>query len=93
MSDNQFEISGEVIFVGQPEFIAENFSKRILVIRVSRGEYDTEPSFEFINRNMSKLDGLEQGDRVLVSFQIGGKKKADAMKWFQNMEGRHVEKL
>ena len=92
-TENSFEISGEIVFVGQPELISETFSKRVLVLRVPRGQYDTEPPFDFINKNMSKLDGMEQGDRVLVSFQIGGRKKADGLRWFQNIEGRHVEKL
>jgi len=91
--ENSFDIDGEVVFVGQPVSITPTFTKRVLVIKTQKGSYDTDLAFEFINKQGNMLDDIESGDVVLVNFQVGGRQKKDKMEWYQQIEGRSVQKL
>lgn len=86
---NEFNISGKVIHVGMPEHINTSFAKRKLVLEVWRNERKQEVMFEFINKNMSLLNQIREGDWVNVDFMLGGSKslKTGFGVWFNNCEG------
>ena len=93
---NNFDIDGEVIHIGQVDYFTEKYSRRLLVIKTYKGKYQTEVPIDFINNDMSKVDGLALGDEVLVNFQVGGRGKVQAdgnKRWFSHIEGRNVQKL
>ena len=90
---NEFEISGEVLFVGMPKEIprTNNLMKRILVIQGwIKGKYKCELAFDFVNENMDKLNNIRVGDWVSVDFHVRGNKKIQddgLARWFTNLEG------
>jgi hypothetical protein len=91
---NSFEITGEVVFIGEEVFRNDGkFRKKELVIRVKDGEYTTEPPISFINKKIQLLDGIHVGDNVLVTFSIGGRKFTDEDMWFRNIDGHGIQKL
>ena len=90
---NEFEISGKVIFVGMPDRISENFSKRLVVLEAYDGQYRQEVPYEFVNDNMSLVDGVNVNDWVNVDFICRGRKNIsrDGMaKWWPTLEGKTI---
>lgn len=93
---NNFDIDGEIIFIGKIDYFTPKYSRRLLVIKTYKSKYLTEIPFDFINDEMSKLDELELGNEVLVNFQVGGRGKVQEngnKRWYPHVEGRSVQKL
>lgn len=94
VQQNDFNISGRVVFVGMPIFYTEKTSKRLLVLEVYvRGGYRdfrNEVPIEYANDNMPLLDNIRERDWVNINFRIGGRGKVmtDGKKrWWPNLEG------
>ena len=93
---NNFDIDGEVIYIGLPDRFTDKYSRRLLVIKTYKGKYQTEIPVDFVNNDMSKMDGLALGDEVIINFQVGGRGKVGEdgnKKWYPHIEGKSVQKL
>ena len=86
MSEN-YEISGEVIKVGDVQLFDSGFTKAELVIKTG-GQYPQEVPIEFLKDNVSKIDGLKDGDFVTVSFNVRGREYNG--RYFVNLTGWRV---
>ncbi|MGV4459955.1 DUF3127 domain-containing protein [Ornithobacterium rhinotracheale] len=70
------EVTGKVSFIGEEEKVAENMTKRMLVLeseKEANGKQwkETYP-FELINKS-NLADNLSVGDEVTVAFNINGR--------------------
>ena len=95
---NNFEISGKVIHVGQPEQYQTRAGTtnmfRILVLEVFIGTYSNPVSFEFNQSNMNQLLQITEDSWVTVNFALKGQKtiKDGKAKFWSKLEGLSVIK-
>ncbi len=77
----------------------EPFQKRTLIMDCSRFDqfsgkkYDNFPQLEFAGRNVTLLDGFQEGDLVEVSFALNGRsyEKDGETRYFTSIVGYKVE--
>ena len=95
--ENEFRISGKVLFVGMPVYFTEKLSKRVLVMQVyADARFEQEVAFDFLNESMSLVDNIRKDDWVEIIFQLRGKKhiqKDGKARWFVNLEGKSCIKV
>lgn len=88
-----YEITGEVIHVGETVEITDKFRKRDLVISKSdtnNGQTFTEEiKFQTVQGKCGILDAISVGDTVDVKFNLKGKKWKDD--WFTNLDAWDVK--
>ena len=86
--DNSKDIDGRVVFISQPKYISEKFSKMILVMEVFTGERRNEVPFTFSNARMDCLKNIKEGDWVNVQYQLSGQRaKGDGEpRWFTELQ-------
>jgi len=95
---NNFEISGKVLHVGQPETYntkaGQTKSSRILVLEVFSGTYSNEVVFEFQENNMNQLLQIIEGSWATCNFCLKGNKtlKDGKARWWPRLEGLTVLK-
>lgn len=66
--------TGKVLHVGETEQVSDKFCKRLLVLDDPMSEkYPQQIPFEFVQDAVSKLDGVNIGDKVTVSFNLSGR--------------------
>ena len=93
---NDFEISGKVLHVGQPESYETKAGTtnmfRIIVLEVFHGTYADPVAFEFNQANMSQLLQILEGQWVTVHFILKGQKtiKDGKAKFWSKNEGLTV---
>ena len=66
-------ISGSVHLIQEAQTFASGFTKREFVLKVEDGKYEQFINLEFVQDNVSKLDGLNEGDFVTIDFNIRGR--------------------
>jgi hypothetical protein len=92
-SINEFDYSGKVIHVGQPETYTTKTGNtkayRILVMQFFKGTYPEEVVFEFAEQNMNQLLQITDGCWATVTFCLGGQKtiRDGKAKWWNRIEG------
>lgn len=97
-------IIGKVLVIGRTEEIpskngGQTFLKRTLVLDCSRYDqytgqkFENYPQFEFVSKNTSILDNINEGDVVEVSFALQGRsyEKDGVQKYFTSIVGYKVE--
>ena len=95
---NNFEISGKVLHVGQPEQYTTKAGTtvmtRVLIMEVFIGTYANEVEFTFSQANMSQLLQIIEGQWITVNFALKGNKtiKDGKAKWWPRIEGLTVMK-
>ena len=78
-------ISGSVHLIQEAQTFASGFTKRELVLKVEDGQYEQFINLEFHADNVSKLDGLNEGDFVTIDFNIRGREYNG--RYFNNLVG------
>ena len=68
-----YKIECTVNTVFPSEQITDNFTKRVIWVKTNE-QYNNNVEFQFVNNNTSMLDNIKEGDRVKVTFAIGGRK-------------------
>ena len=68
-----YTATGVVISVGEPTQITEKLTKAELVVELPDEKYPQQVSFEVVNNNISKLDAVNEGDSVEVTFDLRGR--------------------
>ena len=87
---NEFFISGKVINVELPQRFSDKFSKSSVVLEIYAGQHRQEVPFEFVNDNMTRINGIQVGDWVNIDFVIRGRKHVNGngvAKWYTTCEG------
>lgn len=94
--DNEHQIRGKIVHIGQVDYINERIQKRRLVIQTYAGYRDTEIQVVFLNKNMRHVDGLSQGNIVEIVFQLRGWSKVGgdgSRRWYVEAEGLSLVKV
>ena len=75
-----YEIKGRVYKVGEVENVSQSFIKQTLAIIQQRYDPETgepyKPNYaeiEFVKNNIKFLQGLQEGDKVVVKFVVEGR--------------------
>ena len=72
-NENNFDLDGEIIYIGMPESPSVKFSYRVIVLRFFAGRFLTDGRFMLKNQNISLIEGFALKDRVQINFQINDK--------------------
>ena len=80
-----YEITGKVKILQEAETFASGFTKRCVVVTVEDGKYPQDINLEFVQDSVSKLDSVNEGDTVTVTFDIRGKEYNG--RYFNNLVG------
>lgn len=74
------EIKGRVYRIGEVENVSQSFTKQTLAIVQQRYDPETgepyKPNYaeiEFVKNNIRLLQGLQEGDKVVVKFVVEGR--------------------
>lgn len=86
---NNFELEGSVKLIGDVQTFASGFSKREFVVEVEDGRFTQAIKFECLKDKTSLTDGLSEGDRVKVTFDIRGNEYKD--RYFVNLVAWKIE--
>ncbi|SFI35602.1 DUF3127 domain-containing protein [Halpernia frigidisoli] len=89
------ELQGSVKKLGEVQTFASGFTKRELVI-VTEEQYPQPINIEFLKDKGDLLNSFNEGDRVKVSINIGGREWTSPqgeVKYFNSITGWRVEKL
>ncbi|MCP3684809.1 MAG: DUF3127 domain-containing protein [bacterium] len=86
-----FELSGKVKVIQDPQTFSSGFSKRELVVSVEDGNYTQDINFEFLKEKADLLNDLAAGDEVNVSFNIRGREYNG--RYFNNLTAWRLEKI
>ena len=82
-------ISGSVHLIQEAQTFASGFTKREFVLKVEDGKYEQFINLEFVQDNVSKLDGLNEGDFVTIDFNIRGREYNG--RYFNNLVGWKID--
>lgn len=89
----KYEYNGEVECVQETQTFGANFQKRDLVCREElgrSGKFQYLP-FTFTKENVTKLDGINPGDRVKIFFYLDGSKQSYNGRYFAQFTGVDVQ--
>ena len=88
----KYEYTGEVECVQETQTVGANFQKRDLVCREELGRSGKMQflPFTFTRDNVTKLDGINPGDRVKIGFYLDGSKVAYNGRYFAQFTGVEV---
>lgn len=87
--------TGKLAVINPTVQVTEKFSKREFVIE-TEDTYPQRVIFQLANDNTSKLDGLNVGDSVEVSFNLRGREWTSPqgeVKYFNTLEAWRIDKL
>lgn len=85
-----YELTGTVKIIQEPQTFASGFSKRELIVTVPDGNYPQDISLEFLKEKADLLNDLNVGDEVTVSFNLRGREYNG--KYYNNLTGWKLQK-
>jgi len=87
----KLEATGTVHLIGEVETFGDNgFRKRLLVLqRDANTQYPQYVPFEFTQSNCEKLDGLQVGSIVTVSYNLRGREHNG--KYYSSLQGWKID--
>lgn len=98
--NNSFEITGIAHKIGETQQVTDSFQKRELVLKIPNDnpQYQDElVPFEFVQKNVNRLDYLEPGCNCLVKFNLSGREwanpKTGEIKTFGSLKGWFAQNL
>ncbi len=71
MAGNSYEMTGTIKLIAEPQTFPSGFTKREFVV-TSEEDYPQHVKIECIKDRCALLDGLKEGDRVTVRFNLRG---------------------
>lgn len=86
-----FELTGTIKVIQEPQTFASGFSKRELVLTVPEGNYPQDISFEFLKEKADLLNDLKVGDEITVFFNIRGREYNG--RYFNNLTGWKLQEI
>lgn len=89
MSNKAQKYQGEVIYLSSTEIVPSTGQpKRTIVVSDKTDTYPQELPFEFYGeKNVPKLDGIQVGTEVEVTYEPKGRKMRDENKWWASYGG------
>lgn len=89
-SPMNYELTGTVKIIQDPQTFASGFTKRELIVTVPDGNYPQDISLEFLKDKADLLNELSVGDEVTVSFNLRGREYNG--KYYNNLTGWKLQK-
>ena len=90
------EIQGTIIKIGETQQKSETFKMRQFILQTDE-QYSQKLPIQFVNDNVTKLDGCQLGDQVVVGINVRGSEYADRntgeMKYFVNLSAWRILKI
>ena len=74
-----------VVRVGEERVISEKFKLRELIVDIE-GEYPQRVAFQASNRSIDKIDGLNPGDEIGVTFRLRGRESDDKKRVWNTLD-------
>jgi hypothetical protein len=71
---NEFQIAGKCLEILPPQYINEKLTKRMCIMEVWTGQYANQVSFELKNERGKQLDDIKEGNWIIVTFELSGRK-------------------
>lgn len=84
-----YDLTGTILVIQEPQTFASGFSKREFVVTVEEGKYPQQIALECVKEKMTLLDGLQEGQRVKVTFDIRGREHNG--RYFNNLQAWRIE--
>ena len=79
-----YDLTGKVLQIGDEQVFGSGFKKKELVVTVEDGKYPQDINLEFVQDSVSKLDAVNVGDDVKVTFDIRGREYNG--RYFNNLQ-------
>lgn len=92
---SSYTIKGRIIKILDTHVISEKFKKREFVISDGDDKYPQTLIFQLIQDKCEILDEYEEGEEVLVHFNLKGREWTSPkgeVKWFNSLEAWRLEK-
>ena len=90
-----YEFTGTVKKVGDPQTFASGFLKRELIVTSEEERYPQSLAFEFAKERADLLDGVQESDRVTVRFDISSREWTSpdgTVKYFTSLRAWKLDK-
>ena len=84
------EVTGTIKLIKATEEVSSTFSKKQIVV-TDEGQYPQDLPIEFVQTNISKLDGFTEGQKVKVSINLRGSEYQG--KHYLTAQGWKIENL
>ena len=89
MAGNSYEVTGAVKMIAEQQTFPSGFTKREFVLTTEE-DYPQNLKIECIKDRCSLLDGLKEGDRITVRFNIRGSEYNG--RYFVNLQAWRIAK-
>ena len=76
---NSYQITGEIIHIGEVETFPSGFCKRLVVVKTD-AQYQNELPFELMKDKTSLVDGCAIGDTITAEINLNGREYNN--KWY-----------
>ena len=80
-----YDITGKVKVIQEAQTFGSGFTKREIVLTVEDGKYPQDINLEFVQDSVAKLDAVNEGDTVTVTFDVRGREYNG--RYFNNLVG------
>ena len=80
-----YDITGKVKVIQEAQTFGSGFTKREIVLTVEDGKYPQDINLEFVQDSVAKLDAVNVGDEVTVTFDVRGREYNG--RYFNNLVG------
>lgn len=90
-----YQLKGKVKVINDTIQVSEKFAKREFVITDEDAMYPQDIMFQLAQDNCSKIDGVNVGDSIEVSFNLRGREWTSPkgeVKYFNTLDAWRVEK-
>ena len=84
-----YDLTGIVKLIQDAQTFGSGFTKREVVVTVADGKYPQDINLEFVQDNVSKLDDINLGDEVTVTFDIRGREYNG--RYFNNLQAWRLQ--
>lgn len=88
MKQEQINVTGKVVSLGEVEIISDKFSKKIVAIE-TKEDYPQTIGIDFVNDKIKLAENLSLGDEITISVNIRGREWKG--KYFISLNGWRVE--
>ncbi len=86
-----YEFVGTVKALPPTQTFPSGFSKREVIVTSEEDRFPQDIAFEFVKEKAELLDGIQEADRVRISFDLRGREYNG--RYFVNVSGWKIEKL
>ena len=84
------EIKGKIILIHRIKEVSEKFKTQEIWVQETEGQYPQTFSIQFVNKNIEKLNSVNEGDNVTIGINLKGRlftKKDGEKMVYNSIEG------